>query len=304
METETPVAEQPIADSATEDRIASIFGGGDPEPAVEPAEAASEQPEEAAAPAEETFELEIDGEKFTLPKKLEKGFLQEKDYTQKAQSLAEQRRALDVQLHQQRIAQFGEQFRKDTAQEQQQLQLLDWALSQPINWQSMTTDDAFRKKIELDDLKDQKSKLEKAIEDKRAEWGRKQQEEISRLRSSSLEAISKRIPGFSDATAKAIREHAISEGYTETELNSILDPRHVTTLWKAQQYDLLKSKATPAVTQAKAVKTTPSNPMPQKVREDLNFRKVTQKASADKSFAQSREFKGALEERIARKFGA
>lgn len=287
MDQQNPTEQAPAA--SVEDRIASIFGG---ESAPQPEQVQEEPPQpqtpesadepapegvEAASPEPETFELEIDGEKFTLPKKLEKGFLQEKDYTQKSQSLAEQRRALDVQLHQQRVAQFSQQFQKDTEKEHQQLQLLDWALSQPVNWQSMTTDDAFRKKIEIDDLREQKTKLEKAIEEKRSEWGRKQQEELSKLRSSSLEAITKRIPGFNDATAKSIREHAISEGYTETELNSILDPRHVTTLWKAQQYDLLRSKATPAAAAAKSVKTTPTNPMPQKVKDTFAYRKEVQK---------------------------
>ena len=308
MDTQTQTEQAPAA--SVEDRIASIFGGG---PAQEPEQAQNEpsQPEasesadeptpegaEAASPEPETFELEVDGEKFTLPKKLEKGFLQEKDYTQKSQSLAEQRRALDVQLHQQRIAQYGEQFRKDTEQEHQQLQLLDWALSQPINWQSMTTDDAFKKKIEIDDLREQKTKLEKAIETKRSEWGRKQQEELSNLRSSSLEAIAKRIPGFNEATQKAIREHAISEGYSDTELNSIMDPRHVTTLWKAQQYDLLKAKAQPAVAAAKSVKTTPTNPMPQHVKDKLAFRKEVGK-HAPGSLQQQKLVK----DRIAKIFG-
>jgi hypothetical protein len=302
----TQVTEQPSADSVTEDRIASIFGGGDPEPA-EPTEAASETeaPEGAEPPAEEMFELELEGEKFTLPKKLEKSFLQERDYTQKAQSLAEQRRTFELQQHQQRISQMSQQFHAEVAQEQQQLQMLDAVLKQAraTDMSQLSLEDLIRKRADIENLTERRSQLNEMIEGKRKEWGEKQQQEIAKLRAQSLETISKRIPGWTDATAKAIREHALSEGYSETELNSILDPRHVTTLWKAQQFDLLKSRATSAVTTAKNPKTTPSNPMPPRVREDLNFRKVAQKANTDKAYAKSSEFASALESRIARKFG-
>src|SRR6185312_13074674 len=111
METQTQTEQAPAA--SVEDRIANIFGAEPPkkqavpqqapvqeEPAQteEPQAASEEQPseEESAAPAEETFELEIDGEKFVLPKKLEKGFMQERDYTQKSQTLADQRRQIEL----------------------------------------------------------------------------------------------------------------------------------------------------------------------------------------------------------------
>src|SRR5688572_2610686 len=119
--------EQPSRDSGPpplESRIARIFGPKEPQappqqkapqqraPEPEPevsldADAdspdVSEVQEEGAAdpaPQEETFELDIEGEKYVLPKKLEKGFLQERDYTQKSQSLADQRRLVEVKEQQ------------------------------------------------------------------------------------------------------------------------------------------------------------------------------------------------------------
>src|SRR6185312_15652968 len=94
----TDTAEQPVPDSAPsiEDRIGAAMGiPPDPEPGEEPAPDVEAEAEEATEPT--TFEVEVEGKKFTLPKELEKGFLQEKDYTQKSQSLAETRRLLDVQ---------------------------------------------------------------------------------------------------------------------------------------------------------------------------------------------------------------
>jgi hypothetical protein len=304
METQTPAEQAPAA--SVEDRIADIFGGRTEPPESQTqeassqpdAEAASEQESpdtgEAAAPAEETFELEFEGEKYALPKKLEKGFMQERDYTQKSQSLAEQRRNTELMLEQARIGRMNEEFATETRQEQEQLRALDWALQQPVDWSSMTTDEAFRRKLQLDQWKDEKSRIEKALGEKRQQFGQKVQEQFTKLRQQSLETISKRIPGWTDATAKQIREHALSEGYTDAELGSIIDPRHVTTLWKAQQYDALKAKATPTPTTAKVVKTTPSNPMPQQVKEKLAYRKALQKAPIG-----SQERKRAVEARAA-----
>jgi hypothetical protein len=305
MEPETQVTEQPSADSVTEDRIASIFGGGDTAPA-EPPQAASEptETESEAAPAEETFELDIDGERYTLPKKLEKGFLQERDYTQKAQSLAEQRRVVELAQRNAHMAELAQQFQTDTSQEHQQLQALEWAIAQPVDWNSMSTEDALRRKLQMDTWVQEKSRIEKTIGEKRKEWEAKQNESFAKLVKESLDVVAKRIPGWGPEVARKVTEHALTEGYTDTELRKAnTDPRLAVTLWKAQQFDLLKSKAAPLAINAKTVKTTPTNPMPQKVRDDLNFRKVAQKANTDKAYAKSAEFSNALQDRIARKFG-
>lgn len=301
MDPETPVEQAPEA--SVEDRIGALFG--DAPAAEEPAPDASAQPPEAASeevvtdpPAPETFELEVDGEKFVLPKKLEKGFLQEKDYTQKSQTLAEQRRSLEMAQRQQRIAAMSTDFHKEVAPDLQQLQMIDWAVSQKIDWNSMSTDEAFRKKLEIDSLKDEKSRLEKQIEGKKSEWGNKQAQEIAKLRTESLETIKKRLPGWTDTSAKELRQFGLSEGMTEEELNSILDPRHVSILWKAQQYEKLKANATPVAAAAKNLKTTPTNPMPQHVKDKLAFRKEIGKHAQGSAQQQQ-----VVRDRIAKIFG-
>jgi hypothetical protein len=306
MEPETQTEQAPAP--SVEDRIANIFGG-------EPKEAAQEeptQPEETqaaseaegetpeVAPAEETFEVEIDGEKFQLPKKLEKAVMQERDYTQKSQILAEQRRALELTQHQQRIAAMNEGFQREAGPELQQAQMLDEIIKQ-AQTQDVTgfdIDRLIRHRMDLDALKERRTALQQSIDAKRQEWGSKQAQEIAKLRAQSLETIQKRIPGWNEATAKEIRSHALSEGYTEEELNSILDPRHVQTLWKAQQFDKLKASAQKTVATAKTVKTTPSNPMPQHVKEKLAYRKDLQKVQRG-----SQQHQRLVQDRVAKIFG-
>lgn len=308
---ETPGMEQGPAPSIESRIEAMMLGKPKPEikqaPKEAPIEAAepegeapeaeeTEAPEaqEATPTAEDLFEIEVDGETFALPKKLEKAVLQERDYTQKTQSLAEQRKQFELLHEQARIASFRQEFEAEASAELQQLQAYDAVLKQPIDWTSMSTDEVIRKKLQLDQWKDEREAIAKSLQSKHQQFEKKTQDALKELKAKAQETISKRIPNWSEAEAKAIRDHAISDGYTEAELNSIIDPRHTLTLWKARQFDLLKAKATKTVTDVKTVKTTPSNPMPQKTKELLNYRKTLQKTQPN-----SPERKRAVEERIA-----
>src|ERR1700741_5392795 len=117
--------EQPSQDSV-EDRLGSILTGDEPEQEETTEAAASD--EGTAEP--ETFDLEVEGEKFTLPKKLEKAVLQEKDYTQKSQSLAEQRKTLDLVHEQHRIAALAQAFQQEVGPDLQQLHMLETVINQ------------------------------------------------------------------------------------------------------------------------------------------------------------------------------
>jgi hypothetical protein len=281
----TQVTEQGQAPSVESRAVAALFGEQKEQPRQqEPAPQQMQEPapetEETAAPeaeaptAEELFEIEVDGEKFALPKKLEKAVLQERDYTQKSQSLAEQRRAFELLHEQAKTANFRQAFEQEVSAELQQLQAYDAVLKQPIDWNSMTTEEAFRKKLQVDTWKTEREELARKVSNSHQQWTQKQEAALKDLRSKARDIVSKRIPNWSEATEKAIREHALTDGYTEAEMNDIVDPRHTLTLWKAYQFDQLKAKATKTVADVKTVKTTSSNPMPQSVKEKLAFHKV------------------------------
>jgi len=297
----TETAEQPVQDSAPsiEDRIGAAMGiPPDPEPGEEPAEEAEAPEQEATEPT--TFEIEVEGKKFTLPKELEKGFLQEKDYTQKSQSLAETRRLLDVQGEQLKISAAEAQFQQQIAPELQQLGMLESLIQQAngLKWQDMSTDELIRKRMEFDALKDQRDTLAETIQGKQQEWGQKQVQALNELRAKGMETLKKAVPSWNEETSKAVKEHALSHGYTESEIANIFDPRHALTLYKAMQYDQLKAKAQPAVASAKNVKPGASNPMSKQTQSKLAFRKAVQ-ATADDPQAR----KAVVEDRIARLFG-
>lgn len=289
----------PVTEASVESRIESALFGS-PAPKAKPKAPVAAQPpeeqqqapsdeqvetpeaEEQAAPAaEETFEFELDGQKYALPKALEKAVMQQRDYTQKTMSVSEKEKNFEFLHEQARVSNLRAEFQREAAQELQQLQAYDAVLSQPVDWSSMSTDDAFRKKIQLDQWKDERAAVEKQLQAKYQQFEHKANSTIAELKAKGDELVSKRIPNWSADSWKAITEHAKKDGYTDAELSQILDPRHKVTLWKAQQFDELKAKATKTVTDVKQVKTTSANPMPQHVKDKFAFQKALAKTAAN-----------------------
>jgi len=261
------------------------------EQSQEPTEAATGTEETQAPIAEETFDFEFDGEKFALPKKLERAVQNMRDYTQKTQGVSEQRKTAEHLMKRMQTDAMRVQFETQNAAELQQLAALDSVLenaSKTINWAQMSTDEVLRQKIQIDQWKEQREAIARSVNGKYQQFEAAREKAVADLKAKAKELTSQRIPNWSEAVQKAVHEHALTEGYTEAELaQAELDPRHNVTLWKAQQFDALKAKATPAVTQVKSVKTTSSNPMPQAVKDKLAFNKAM-KATAPGSPEQKR----------------
>jgi hypothetical protein len=258
------MTEQPSGDSV-ESRIGSIFGNEQPQ-----------QPEAATPPetVEETFELEMDGAKYVLPKKLEKGFMQEKDYTQKSQTLAEQRKDVELKAAQFKLAQSESSFRESVAPDLQQMAVIDAVLQEydRLNWAGMSTDELIRKRLERDQYKEARTALDQGLQAKRSQFDQHVKAETERLRSEASETLKKRI-NWSDETESEVRSYVKELGITDAEYDGVFDPRHKQILFEASQFRKLKAAATPAVQQVKAVKANATNPMPQQVKERLAFNK-------------------------------
>jgi hypothetical protein len=308
--------EQPTADSTVsiEDRAAAALFGAParkpqaPEPIPEAPEPQAEAPndeqtpeaasEETQAPqTPETFEFELEGEKFALPKKLEKALMHERDYTQKSQELAQHRKQVEYIQQQARIANFRAEFEKEAADDLQQLSAYDSVLRQPLKLEGMSESDATKTFLQRAQWKEEREVIAARLRDKQQQWIQKTDNALKELQSKAEEAVRQRVPNWNADTWKTVSEHAKNDGYSDVELSSINDPRHKLTLWKAQQFDALKAKASKTVVDAKTVKTTPTNPMPQHVKEQLNFRKQLAK-TAPNSFERNK----AVEDRVASMF--
>lgn len=243
------------------------------EPEEAPEETPEEESEEASADPSEAgpeevsasdldeeipvVEVEIDGEVIEVPEKYKDYFLRQSDYTQKTQALADQRREVELQQKQIQVQQREHEFLNEIQPDinnlgylQAQIQQMEQDLQ--TNLQSLSSEDLFRKKIEMDGLREQANALKSQLEVKYGEFEKAQEQSYKELLNEGAQVLKQSIPNWSEDKQKAIRDFALSEGFSEQEVSTIIDPRHVRILWKASQYDALKDKAVPVVEKAKA----------------------------------------------------
>ena len=300
--TDEEVIDQAVEPQSIQDRIASKFGFPGQQQAAEP-EAAPDGTE----PADDGLaEIEWEGLTFKAPAKVKEALMLNKDYTQKTQELAEQRRATDHirELAQQR--QLEAAFSDSISQEQQEISVIDAYLQQAskLDWASMSTDQIVRQKLELDNIKERRSALKASIDEKRGKFNDEVNAKLKELRSKSRELATKSIKGFTEETEAEIRKYAIKEGLTEAEIdNVLLDPRSYGIVWKAAQFDKVQagtSKAVASATKADRILQpgVASNKMPADVRAKLDYNKQIKQAKT------SGEKANVIEQRLQNMFGA
>jgi len=288
-------AEQTVEAVSVEDRIADIFSGQKEQPkeaAEEPeaVQAESQDAEDGEPQAEvseesdDSVEVEFNGISYQVPKELKDALMRETDYTQKTQALSSQRKEIELQQKELVLARERESFQASVKEETGQLEMLDAYIkhvNQNTDWASMDVNAAFRAKMELDQLKEQKVELERSLSQKYQEFQSGVEKKRSELKAESEAHLSKAIPGWSEKVRGEVQSYIKSLGYPEigVEHMSSLDYQ---VAYKAMQFDALKSKTSDAVKKASsapAIKPTARKEMPKEVQKKLNYRKAVQKAS-------------------------
>ena len=197
---------------------------------------------------QELFDITVNGkvQKVSL-NELKEGYSKGSDYTRKTIELSEQRRSIDTELD--TISKDKEAVKKMRDDYAQKLQVVEQNLQTDdnIDWvalaQSDPTDYAI-KKAEYDRKKELQSQVQQERQ-KLAEQQRKEQEQIyqnhiQNERGKLIEAM----PIFGDEKKapkimKDIGEFAMKQGYTEQEVNMVVDHRAVKTLHDAMKYNQL-----------------------------------------------------------------
>ena len=213
----------------------------------------------------ETVKLKVNGEELEKPLDEVVALAQQGlDYTKKTQEVAEQRKDLEA---------LQEQFNETTKQFQEQQQLnnlliedvakvtaLDQQLAQykDVDWQQLTDSDfveAQKLFFQYNQLQQQRTDAVSQFETKRQEALTKQQQMIADQVAKGKEQLAKEIPNWSPQTTQEIIESSKDYGFTDNELNAIVDPRHVRVLHDAMQWRKLKSKN--SVTKKKVASAKP-----------------------------------------------
>lgn len=279
---------------SVEDRIADIFAGKEPE--EQPKEAAAEEvqadeessedtPEDAVSEGSEGFvEVEFNGVQYQVPPEIKDALMRETDYTQKTQLVSNQRRELELQQKQLELAHQQQQFNQNAREEVSQLEMLDAYIqhvNQNTNWQSMSTDEAFRAKLELDQLKDQREQIRSSLQAKYDEFNRELETKRRDIDAESNANLAKAIPGWNEQVRTSVQDYVKSLGYSDL-LTGNMSSLDYQVAYKAMQFDQLKAKTGSAVKKAASapiIKPTARNEMPKSVQKKLNYRNQLKKTS-------------------------
>jgi hypothetical protein len=216
----------------------------------EPQEEVVEQEQEQTEQVEETprYRVKAAGEEreVTLDE-LIKSYQLGTDYTQKTQSLAEQRKALEAERQ---AVEQAKALRDQYAERLQAIQQVLAEQSKGENLEALKESDPIGYAVKVAELQQRREQLAAVQAEQQRIAYQQQSEHQQRLASIVAEEqqkLAQAIPDFADpqkgeAVRGEIRTYAKQLGFTDQELAQVYDSRAVLTLWKAAQYDKLLSQ--------------------------------------------------------------
>ena len=265
---EEPVEEHDPVEEIVEDEVEDAQ---EEEPVEEPAE----------EPVEELVEFEWEGQIIEAPQTIVDALMRQDDYTQKTQTVAAQRKEIEVRLGE--IEQRAQQFEfaqsvqgdvlKAQSLEDQANQIHEYLRA---NIDTLSSTEIEKLRLGIEDTRRQRDELVQSVQGRTTEFQQAQEQSRQELLNKGTEVLRQKIPGWGEQQQKQVRDYALASGYTEAEISTVVDPRQVETLWKASQYDALKAGAAPAVKRVQSapkIREKSRNPMPEDVKSKLNLRK-------------------------------
>ena len=258
-----------------------------------------EAPDEDSEEEQSYLTLKINGEEVDKPLEEVISLAQQgADYTKKTQEVAEQRKALEeyaqtIQVQEQQLkaqaelqqALFGE-LAQITAIDQQ---LADF---QAIDWNQLSENDfveAQKLFFTQNKLQTQRSQLVQQLEAKQQQLTQAQQKSLNERIAKGKEVLAKEIPNWSPDTSKAIisagKEYY---GFSDEEMSSVIDPRHVKVLHDAMQWRKLQqnSGVKNKVSNAKPVIKPGAKDVKKQVGSDIQKARESLRKSGKSEYAQ------------------
>ena len=212
--------------------------------------------EEADEVEAELFELTLDdGTKVEVPQSAKDAFMKNADYTQKTQSLSEQRKALeaDRQRFQQAIKMQTQFTEADS-----NVRVIDTQLAQfeGIDWNTWGQQDpasAQQAQLQLGALREQRGQAVQELQKLQAEAQQTESREIARQTEENRQRVATAVADWSSDTEQAIFDYGLKSGLSENQLASTnYDPAVLSILNKARLFDELQQRQTAKPKKAKA----------------------------------------------------
>lgn len=200
---------------------------------------------------QELFDITVNGksQKVSL-NELKEGYSKGSDYTKKTMELGEQRRTLDSEID--TISKDKEAVKKMRDEYAQKLQVVEQNLQTDdnIDWVKLAQEDPTDYAVKKAEY-DRKKELQKNIQAERQKLIQEQRKEQEAIYKKHIVNEQRKLidsnPIFGDEQKapkimEEIGKFAIKSGYTEQEVNMIVDHRAVKTLYDAYKYNQLLEK--------------------------------------------------------------
>ena len=227
-----------------------------------------------------TYTVKIDGKDTEVTEdELLSGYSRQADYTRKSQVLAEQRKKMDEELAatQQERQQYQSQLEQFKIQADSKLEEF-----KSVDWTKLKEEDPMEYALKRDQYRElQENK--RLVAEEQQNLAQKQQAEMQTKWNEELakqqEVMAQRLPEWNDPEKgpklkQNIKSFALKKGFTEQEVDSLIDARSVDVLHKAMMYEnLLEAK----ISQKKA-KVVPKvqRPGAPSTKSEVNSEKVKQ----------------------------
>ena len=223
-------------------------------------EEATEEPDDEAEEEEQSqdevpaiLKLKVNGEDVEKPLDEVVALAQQGlDYTQKTQQVAEQRKELEAYAQQIQMQEqaFQEQMQLNNVliEDVAKITSLDQQLNQyaNVNWNQLSDNDfveAQKLFFTYNQLQQERSQLVSQFEAKKQQVVQKQSQLMAEKIAKGKEVLAKEIPNWSPETNQALLSTGKDYGFSDAELNSIVDPRHVKVLHDAMQWRKLQQNS-------------------------------------------------------------
>ena len=224
------------------------------EEATEESDDEAEEEEQSQDEVPAILKLKVNGEDVEKPLDEVVALAQQGlDYTQKTQQVAEQRKELEAYAQQIQLQEqaFQEQMQLNNVliEDVAKITSLDQQLNQyaNVNWQQLSDNDfveAQKLFFTYNQLQTERSQLVSQFEAKKQQVVQKQSQLMAEKIAKGKEVLAKEIPNWSPETNQALLSTGKDYGFSDAELNSIVDPRHVKVLHDAMQWRKLQQNST------------------------------------------------------------
>ena len=213
----------------------------------------TEESDEEEGEEPDLYAVKVDGEEIEVTfDELLKGYSRQSDYTKKTQELSVGRKEIEEakSTYDSALTQMQQERQHYVNQLNQILQNSSNNLSEydKIDWNTLKEDDPIEYVKLREDYRDGKEKMQAlnqqrqmAMQQQQAEAQKVQQEAVQVERSKMVEALPEwGDPDKQKELATDVKSYALTQGFSEEELNSLIDHRSVLVLMKAAKYDALE----------------------------------------------------------------